>query len=556
MIKKSILLLLFIIIAPFSFGDPGDSPGDMWFVVPQGVQQGDQLSIEIHVNTGDQKIAAYGIDILIDMRYLKLDHDSGGIDAGPDGFISASSSSGSDLMVISGFDASGTGPGANLYILTVHCIALENGPSLLQLTVDSLMDESAYTIGTPRGFNNCITIGSNGIAGDANQSGELTIVDALLVAQYYTFTKLTTPIDTSVTDVNQDGNIDIVDALLIAQYYVGIIGPLPIIGTPGPPLSPAPTQPGATPTPTQIRVTFPDPGLEAAVRYKLMIPTGEAIYTQDVEDVDSLFFSYENITDLTGMEYFTSLSILYLGNNNISDLTPLAQLTNLTRLDIQDNDMSDLSPLGNLTNLTSLVASGNTISDLAPIASLTHLKTLDLDENNIINLEALTGMTELLTLHLNFNTISDVSPLGHLTQLTELWLASNTIHDVSPLETLTNLTTLRLYINNISDVSCLASLHNLDALALGANNITDVSPLAQLTSLTSLSLYENNISDIHSLISLTSVKYLYLSDNVISDPSPLTELTQIVTLYLSNNPILQRDIDALKNALPDTRVIF
>ncbi len=61
-----------------------------------------------------------------------------------------------------------------------------------------------------------------GQAGDVNGDGSVSIVDALLVAQYYV------GITPSVfladrADVNCDTNVDIIDALRIAQYYVGLV---------------------------------------------------------------------------------------------------------------------------------------------------------------------------------------------------------------------------------------------------------------------------------------------------------------------------------------------
>jgi endoglucanase len=59
------------------------------------------------------------------------------------------------------------------------------------------------------------------ILGDVNSSGEVDIVDALLVAQYYVGLA---PAQFAVicADVNCSGSIDIVDALIIAQCYVGL----------------------------------------------------------------------------------------------------------------------------------------------------------------------------------------------------------------------------------------------------------------------------------------------------------------------------------------------
>ncbi|MBY9005435.1 MAG: glycoside hydrolase family 9 protein [Candidatus Lokiarchaeota archaeon] len=62
--------------------------------------------------------------------------------------------------------------------------------------------------------------------GDVNHDGEVNIVDALLIAQYYVGRNLE-PFYSEQADTNEDSKIDIIDALLIAQFYVGIISSLP-----------------------------------------------------------------------------------------------------------------------------------------------------------------------------------------------------------------------------------------------------------------------------------------------------------------------------------------
>jgi len=61
-----------------------------------------------------------------------------------------------------------------------------------------------------------------GTTGDVNEDETVTIVDALLVAQYYVGLD---PLNFNpeYADTNCDGIIDKIDALLIAQYYVGLI---------------------------------------------------------------------------------------------------------------------------------------------------------------------------------------------------------------------------------------------------------------------------------------------------------------------------------------------
>lgn len=58
--------------------------------------------------------------------------------------------------------------------------------------------------------------------GDANSSGAIDIVDALMIAQYSVGLNPAN-FNIGAADVSGDGGINIVDALMVAQYYVGII---------------------------------------------------------------------------------------------------------------------------------------------------------------------------------------------------------------------------------------------------------------------------------------------------------------------------------------------
>lgn len=60
------------------------------------------------------------------------------------------------------------------------------------------------------------------LLGDVNHSGDVDIMDALLIAQAYVNLNPAN-YDASLGDVDCSGSVDIVDALLCAQYYVGLI---------------------------------------------------------------------------------------------------------------------------------------------------------------------------------------------------------------------------------------------------------------------------------------------------------------------------------------------
>ena len=253
-------------------------------------------------------------------------------------------------------------------------------------------------------------------------------------------------------------------------------------------------------------VDFPDPNLRAAILGALDIVDRPDVML----DAPVLRFLLKDlnaggrdISDLTGLEHATSLTLLLLHNNAISDLRPLTPLVNLTSVRLLSNQINDISPLADLTELTTLLLGDNNITDITPLANLTQLTTLDVASNNI----------------------TDISSLANLTELTTMLSGDNSITDITPLIDLTQLTTLNLGWNNITDISFFANLTELTHLVLSNNNITDVTPLANLTSLKHLELQNNRITDITPLENLTNLEHLDTQNNPILDPdSPVVDI--------------------------------
>jgi len=287
-------------------------------------------------------------------------------------------------------------------------------------------------------------------------------------------------------------------------------------------------------------VYFADANLNACVEATLGItdPT-----PTDMLGLTSLGCTYSGIVDLTGLEYATNLTELYLRNNQISDISALSGLTNLTRLWLNNTQISDISALSGLTNLTRLWLNNNQISDISAVAGLTNLTYLHLGGNQISDISTVAGLTNLTYLHLGGNQISDISAVSGLTNLSVLDLSYNPISDISALSGLTNLRELTLWENHISDISALSGLTNLTELWLTTNPISDISALSGLTNLTYLHLHDNQISDISAVAGLTNMRELHLHYNQISDISALAGLTNLEWLRLDENKI--SDISAL-----------
>ena len=182
---------------------------------------------------------------------------------------------------------------------------------------------------------------------------------------------------------------------------------------------------------TPVSVVFPDKYLKLAIRNLVYFHEGliditdserleVIIYTTDLERLEGISAAPGNITDLSGLEYCTNLTSLFLVANQISDLSPLSSLTSLTRLQLIRSQISDISPLSSLTNLTRLDLENNQISDISPLSSLTNLTYLDLENNQISDISPLLSLTKLDYLNLRGNNLDfsfGSEDLEHIRQL-------------------------------------------------------------------------------------------------------------------------------------------
>ena len=140
---------------------------------------------------------------------------------------------------------------------------------------------------------------------------------------------------------------------------------------------------------------IPDPNLRAAIETALGKASGATITAAEMATLNQLNARNANISDLTGLEFATNLTVLILWDNSISDISPVAGLTNLTDLALSRNSLSDISPVAGLTNLTSLILNDNSISDISPVAGLTNLTLLILNDNSISDISPLVANTGL-----------------------------------------------------------------------------------------------------------------------------------------------------------------
>ncbi len=138
----------------------------------------------------------------------------------------------------------------------------------------------------------------------------------------------------------------------------------------------------------QTIVTFKDSHFKYLVMQDLGI-TNDTILDIDMQRLATFVYHYENINDLTGIEFAVNLKRLDLSRNRwdntteLKGLSHLAALTKLTYLNLVENNIKDIPDISSLINLDSLILSGNRIDNLSGIAGLTALSYLELRGNKL-----------------------------------------------------------------------------------------------------------------------------------------------------------------------------
>lgn len=282
------------------------------------------------------------------------------------------------------------------------------------------------------------------------------------------------------------------------------------------------------------------------------------IEVSEVENVTYLDVSRSNITDMTGIEAFTSLTYLVCTGNQITTLNMsnsqnlqtlycsfnqitslnLSGLTNLQTLNCDRNAITSLD-VGNRTNLTYLSCNANQITTLN-VSGLTSLTYLDCFLNQISALD-INSSTNLTDLNCSYNQISSLN-ISNLTNLVNLNCGGNQLSSLS----VTALTTIQKLLCNNNYLTSLniTNLTNLKELDCNHNELSaiDISGLANLEI---LRCGFNAISTLN-LTGLNNLKHLDFEACQISSIN-LTNLTSLEIFNGYNNALTSIDVNSLTN---------
>lgn len=224
------------------------------------------------------------------------------------------------------------------------------------------------------------------------------------------------------------------------------------------------------------------------------------------------------VTDITGLEYFTSLETLSLKFNSVSDIKPIEGISTLKVLILGENPISSIN-LDKLGELTDLRLYGTDISDI-DLTKTPKLEILYLQRTNVSKVD----LTPLQSL--------DQALLNKCSSLTEL-KASN-------LPSLTRIDAIECNLKSfeISDCPSLRELH------LNSNKLTSIK-MTNLAMLMRLNVYDNQLTSID-VSNLPFLMWLFVFDNQLTSID-LSANVPLREFRASNNPLTEVNLSTNEN---------
>lgn len=254
--------------------------------------------------------------------------------------------------------------------------------------------------------------------------------------------------------------------------------------------------------------TIPDANFEQkliSLGYDSGVPDG-LVLTSNINTITSLNVNYSSITDLTGIEDFTSLLTLNCSGNQLTNFD-ITQNSSLQYLDCSSSQLTSLNVIQN-NALQTLKCSYNQLTSL-DVSQNTALTNLNCFDNQLTSLD-LTQNTNLLGLRCNNNLLNSIN----LTQNNVLYL-------------------LDCYGNQLStlDVTQNTDLGSLDC----SNNQLTSLDITQNSALTWLWCHNNQLTSID-LTQNPSLDWGIVSGNLLTSLN-VTQNTDLTSLNCSNNQL-------------------
>ena len=292
------------------------------------------------------------------------------------------------------------------------------------------------------------------------------------------------------------------------------------------------------------------------------------VITDAIPNINELDLSNCQISDLSGIENFTSLTNLNLSRNSISNISCLSSLNNLNTLNLSNNVIGNVEGIKELATLTTLNLNSNKISNIQPIGNLTSLRELDISNNVISSASTIGQLTNLTSLNISQNSSFANLKEVMMPQLIKLNVSDTAINNIEGIKICRNLEELNLGNNDIETLSYLFETEKIDnetvAILRGIKKLDvryttktgfSFSGLKKITSLTELYAQGNELTSITGVAELANLEYLNLDDNSISSIEPFRTTTTENGIELTKDLISAKQISLKNNEITDISVL-
>jgi len=258
------------------------------------------------------------------------------------------------------------------------------------------------------------------------------------------------------------------------------------------------------------------------------------VLTADISGVTALDITNKGISDLTGIEGFTSLESLISRFNNLTTVN-LDSNTELTHLDLLENSLTAIDVQLN-TKLTYL-----DVGSLDKIGKRNQIGMIDVSKN-----------LDLQYLGVSYNNLNDLDV--HLnTALTVLGCAGN---NLTTLDVSMNTALTRLTCGDGNSIANLNLNNNNSLESIKCNDMIGMTMLTLPPSAPLQTLYCHSFNDVGllsgtlNLMNYTDLEYLWIYGNNFSGTLDLSANTKLINVDCSNNALtainMPNDMNTLK----------
>ncbi|MFC0779082.1 T9SS type A sorting domain-containing protein [Flavobacterium sp. HJSW_4] len=264
-------------------------------------------------------------------------------------------------------------------------------------------------------------------------------------------------------------------------------------------------------------------------------PDGRVL-TSSIDKITDLDISYSSITNLTGLEAFTSLTSLKCNGNFTLQALDVTRNKALKTLDCNNNYLVTYLDLYQNTDLVSLNCTANKLSYL-DVSNNKNLTSLECSSNKISYIDV-SNNTALTKLNVGYNTIAYLN-VSKNTELTSLTCTSN---QIAYLDISTNTKLVELWAGN-NQYSTLNVSKNtaLNTLVCNTNKLTALDVSAN-TALTRLLVYGNKLTSID-VSTNTFLSSFDCGTNLITSLNVSKNLN-LQFLYCNDNKLTAIDVSA------------